>query len=265
MPADEVTVLSAANALNDALEVPPRKRVLGETPDIDQGKVFIRAGSRPIALDVVDFYIRSSRATPPELQQLAMEYRLILLIHTVSVIKDPGWVSVARLGFQVRFPDTPRITVHDVIPRARFVDRLSGHLGWTFGGDLNASGKFELPPVESPIGAAIPMDLGGHASVKAGVEAALAGRISFAVASPEIQAIGSGDSFSQWEITKDSGPLEGEHVFMQILLVPETIKKKLKYDVRVSATIRSYGVLESTRRSDWLPREVTLPSGAASS
>ncbi|WP_221392001.1 hypothetical protein [Dyadobacter sp. NIV53] len=61
---------------------------------------------------------------------------------------------------------------------------------------------------------------------KAAINNSITGRFSFAVQTPEIMAIGKGNSYSEWLFIKSEKPLYGSDIEMfQVILVDRFAKK----------------------------------------
>jgi hypothetical protein len=94
-------------------------------------------------------------------------------------------------------------------------------------------------------------ELGGGAKFQASGGANIAGRISLAVVTTTIAAIGEGDTHSQWVLHRKDRPLIGNHCFVQVALVPPVVKQ-MSMECRVSAAVTSaFGLFPDKRRSDW--------------
>lgn len=250
-------VLTSSDAVDSGLEIPPAQREFGSKPDLTvEDQIFIRLGSRPLSWDLVSLYQRTHRELPPALDVLRGGYDIWLVSNTVSVMKEPGKRNVRRLGLEVRYGDDAGISIADVFPRTSFLNIVRGK-GQTqltatidFGGHLAAAdvAPADLRPLTADARFAI--------SAKADVLATL----SLSIVTPLVEAVGNGDSFAQWVLTRHDLPLLGDHSFFQVLLVsPQT--RHLSFEARISATVTLYGLLESPRRTKWIPLECDLVSG----
>lgn len=254
--------LSPEDVLDPDLLVPPSERHLGPEPVLERGNIEVRIGRRPFVRSMRALYESSGRQVP-----LGMEvfkaYKLWLLTHSVSVVREPGRGDIRRLGYEVAFPDEPRITVVELFPQSRFVKKLGAELESRFvfeaGVELNGQA---VPPeaVIELLKQVQPLSFGGKAGAKAEIatRGGLVGRLSFAVMTPIIEAVGVGDDYSQWVFTKDTMPLVGDHIMMQVVLVPNVLRE-LQFRARVSATTTTFNFLPSKRRSRWVDLSVPLP------
>lgn len=257
-------LLTPENALDPDLLVPPTERHLGPEPQIERDNVEVRIGRRPFVRSLRALYESSGRQVPPGME-IYEAYQLWLLTHAVSVLKEPGRRDVRRLGYEVAFPDEPRVTVVELFPQSRFVKKLGAEVesSLVFEAGVELNGQAAPPEALTELMKQVhPLSFGGKAAAKAEIatKGEFVARLSFAVMTPIIEAVGVGDDYSQWVFTKDARPLVGDHIMMQVLLVPSGLRE-LEFRARVSATTTTFNLLPSKRRSEWIDLSVPLPRG----
>jgi hypothetical protein len=255
-------LLSPEDAVDTDLLVPPSERHLGPEPQIERDNIEVRIGRRPFVRSLSALYESSGQKVPPGME-IFKAYKLWLLTHSVSVVKEPGRRDVRRLGYEVSFPEEPRVTVVEVFPQSRFVKKLGAELESRFVFEAGVELNGQVAPPESVtelMKQVYPLSFGGKAAAKAEISTRgdFVGRLSFAVMTPIIEAIGVGDDYSQWVFTKDTKPLVGDHIMMQIILVPNGLRE-LPFRARVSATTTTFNLLPSKRSSKWIELSVPLP------
>jgi hypothetical protein len=253
--------LDETHALNPGLGVAPSARHFGERPEVEKRNVQLRIGKRPLVRSLRDLYEKTGRAIPPDLE-VFMSYRIWMITHVVSVVREPGLSSVKHLDYEVSFPDKPCVTVTDLLPQARFVTRLAveGKADWEFSAGLEANGSISAPP---ELGALITqselLSVDGHADAKLTLAntGSLVGKISFRVVTSVISAVGVGDTWSRWMFTKEDLPMIGDYIMVQTVLVPRVIET-LSFKARVGATMTTFGIPDK-RRSTWINMKCSLP------
>jgi hypothetical protein len=255
-------VLTAEDAVDPDLLVPPSERHLGPNPQIEEGNIEIRIGQRPFVRSLRALYESSERAVPPGME-IFTSYKLWLLTHAVSVVKEPGRKDIRQLGYEVSFPEEPRVTVVEVFPQSRFIKKFGSELEsrFVFEAGIQINGQVAPPEIITELMKQVhPLSFGGKAEAKAEIttKGDFVGRFSFAVLTPVIEAIGVGDNYSQWLFTKDTKPLVGDHIMMQLILVPKNLRE-LRFRARASATTTTFNLLPSKRKSRWMDLSVSLP------
>jgi len=257
--------LTPEQAVNPLLLTPPSERYFGPTPEIEDENIEIRIGRRPIARSLRAMYELAGRKLPPGLD-VFKSYKLWLLTHVASIIKEPGKRDLRRLGYEVDFPSEPRVTVVEVFPQSRFVNKggIITNNKFVFDAGVNLNGQVSPPEsLTALLDKFETFSFGGKAqgNLKLSTQTEVVGRLSFVVMTPVIEAIGVGDDFSKWVFSKDTQPLVGDHLMMQVLLVPKTVSE-LRFKARVSATLTTFFGLPYKLESRWvkltcpLPREV---------
>lgn len=255
-------VLSPEDSLDPDLLIPPSERHLGPETQIERDNIEVRIGRRPFVRSLSALYESSGQEVPRGME-IYKAYKLWLLTHSVSVIKEPGRRDVRRLGYEVAFPDEPRVTVVEVFPQSRFVKKLGAELEsrFMFEAGVELNGQAAPPEAITELLKQVhPLSFGGKAGAKAEIVAKgdFVGRLSFAVMTPIIEAVGVGDDYSQWVFTRDTRPLVGDHIMMQVILVPNGLRE-LQFRARVSAITTTFNLLPNKRRSEWVDLSVPLP------
>lgn len=254
--------LSMEDVLDPDLLVPPSERHLGAEPVLERDNIEVRIGRRPFVRSLRALYESSGREIPPGME-IFKAYKLWLLTHSVSVVREPGRRDIRRLGYEVAFPDEPRVTVVELFPQSRFVKKLGAELEsrFVFEAGVELNGRVAPPEaVTELLNQVHPLSFGGKAGAKAEIvtKGDLVGRLSFTVMTPIIEAVGVGDDYSQWVFTRDTKPLVGDHIMMQVILVSNALRE-LQFRARVSATTTTFSFLPSKRRSRWIDLSVPLP------
>jgi hypothetical protein len=253
-------VLTAKDAVDSGLEIPAAKRHFGAEPDlaVNGEEVTIRVGSRPRGWNLAKLYKKQNRELPPELDVLRDGYDIWLVMNVVNVMKEPGSHNVRRLGLEVKYDEDDGIAIADVFPRTSFLNVVKGTIEGQIDAGIDFGGHLVPAPVGASVGDALPLSAG--ASLKVSTKASMLATLSMTIVTPLVEAIGNGDSFAKWVLTRHDKPLLGEHTFYQVLLV-SPLTTRLEYEARVSATITWYGLVESPRRTGWIKLTCDLHGG----
>lgn len=245
--------LDSQSALDQDLLVPPSKRTFGAEPDVEAGRIRLRIGERPVARNLRVLYELSKREVPADLE-VFISYDIWLLTHSISVVKEGGFKQIRQLGYQMKFPDRPRVTVLEVLPQTRFVTNVGGFFKGE--ADIQLNGQAAVPDsITHLLDYVEDLSLGGKVTLSNQIN--LVGRVSFAVMTPVIQAVGAGDSSSEWVFIKDEQPLLGDQLMTQMILTPLRLNK-LKFKARLYATISSFNLIPARFQSDWIDLECIL-------
>jgi hypothetical protein len=238
--------LDFKSARDPDLLVPPSKRTFGAEPDIEVGQLRLRIGERPVARNLRLLYEMSKRELPSDLE-VFVSYDIWLLTHSVSVIKEGGYKKIRQLGYQVRFPDKPKVTVLEVLPQTHFVTKVGGF--FKSEADIQINGQASMPEsITHLLNTVENLSLGGKLVLSEQVN--LVARITFAVMTPVIQAVGAGDNGSEWVFRQDEQPLLGDQLMIQILLTPRRLRA-LDFKARVYATIATFNLVPVRVTSEW--------------
>jgi hypothetical protein len=257
---DEVLVLTAEQDVNPKLAALVKD--FGKTPDVAQDRVEIRIGSRPICYDLARLFHEAKQEPSPGMKVLSAHFSLWLLLNTVSVLSEPGGKKVDYLDFEISFPEEPYVTVVDLLPQTEFVTafrvggsaRLECSASFDFSGDQ--PGTFASSTLLEAARTVLEMS-GVDGKVEVSAKAGVMGKLSFAVRTAKIQAVGAGDHYSRWILKKDENSLIGQHAFAQILLT-SSVLGEVNYDARVGITMATFFSLPKMRRSEWKKLSVTL-------
>lgn len=252
----EVT-LGPSEAFDKALLVPPNGRKLGPDSgrDLPFDNIRIRVHRRPVAYNLRHLFELSDRPLP-ENYGVFNAYDLWLLQHSFSVVREGGYKHVQQIGIHVRLPETPRYTVLNILPKTEFVKH--GSLGLGLEADVAVDGRVSIPQVSLKDGYLV-KELSAGGRITLIPEASFVGRISFALISPSIQAVGVGDNESMWvfERTYGSDPLWGEQTVMQVVLAPRR-RKKIAITTSIYATVSCFGVVNTRLKGENLELEAIL-------
>ncbi|MDQ3748534.1 MAG: hypothetical protein M3367_05870 [Acidobacteriota bacterium] len=257
-------VLAPEDAINPQLQKPLSETKFGGEVEIEKHNIKVRIGQRPIVRSLRELYLKADKELPPDLQVFS-SFRLWMITHVVSVVRERGMRDISHLSYEVQFPSEPRVTTVQVIPQTQFIKKLEGGVktNWIVDVGLGVNGQV-APPVSATelLEQKDLISFGGEA--KANIDLSnkiyLVGNLSFAVLTPLIAAVGVGGDYCRWDFTKDNVPLVGDHLMVQILLVPKH-DYELEFQARVSATITVFKTLPYTRRSKWIDLMAHLPRG----
>lgn len=257
-------VLTPEDALNPELEEPLSQIELGGEAHIEKNNITARIGQRPIVRSLRELYEKANKELPPDLQ-VFNSFRLWMITHVVSVVRERGVRDVSCLSYEVRFPSEPRVTTVQVLPQTRFLKKIEGGIktDWVVDVGLGVNGQITPPAaITELLEQADFISFGGEAKAKIDIsnKVHLVGNLSFAVVTPLIAAVGVGGDYCRWDFTKDKIPLIGDHLMVQILLVPKH-EHELQFQARVSATITVFDLLPDTRRSRWIDLIACIPRG----
>ncbi|HEX8175553.1 MAG TPA: hypothetical protein VF543_10570 [Pyrinomonadaceae bacterium] len=257
-------VLASEDALNPKLEEPLYEIKLGGKPHVEKKNVKVRIGQRPIARSLRELYEKAGKELPSDLQ-VFNSFRLWMITHTMSVIREPGMRDISGLSYEVQFPSDPRVTTVQLLPQTRFIKKVGAGLStdWAVDVGLGLSGQVAPPAAITELLEQTDfVSAGGEAKAKIEISNRLhlVGNLSFAVMTPLVAAVGVGDDYCRWDFTKDDVPLIGDHLMVQILLVPKH-EYELSFKARVTATITVFDFLPDARRSRWIDLTANLPRG----
>lgn len=245
--------LERQSALDPDLLVPPSERTFGAEPDIEAGRIRLRIGERPVARNLRVLYELGKREVPADLE-VFLSYDIWLLTHTISVVQEGGFKQIRQLGYEMQFPDKPKVTVLEVLPQTRFVTKVGGCLKGE--ADIQLNGQVAVPDsITHLLDYVEDLSFGGKVTLSNQLN--VVGRVSFAVMTPVIQAVGVGDSRSEWVFIKDENPLLGDQHMTQMILTPLRLKK-LKFKARLNATISSFNLIPARLQSEWIDLECIL-------
>lgn len=249
-------ILARQNVLESdvPLLTPPLERQLGSRPDIKMEDLHLRIGRRPFARNLRLMYKENNPFPLSDDMQIFISYDIWLLNHAVSIIKEGGYKTIRGFTYQVAFLEDFPVTVIDVLPQTRFVQRLGA--GCQIKAAIDIYGHVFMPEVLQKLtNKEAPLSL--DAKLMFSQQANFVGMLSFSVCTPIIQAIGACDNHSLWCFQKDKDPLLGDFQMMQIVLVPKEIKD-LKCRARLTATVNTFNFLPCRLRSHWVDLECKL-------
>lgn len=255
--------LGRKDSIYPDLSIPVLEKHLGDAPDIEDENIRIRVGTRPIVRDLGALYQGTGRPVPAEMQDLFTGYRVLLLNHSMSVLREQGRKNISSIGFEVSFPESPRITIIDLFPRTTFVQNVGATLDSSFVAEagIGVNGRLSTPPLVTELLSQIDdmsMDAKLNCKLQLSNKAGFVAKFSYAVLSPLVQAIGVGDTHGQWIIDKKSRPLLGDLIFSQTILAPKN-SSGIKFKVRASATITTYSLMPDKKPSRWINAEYFAP------
>jgi hypothetical protein len=245
--------LNQRSALDPDLLVAPSKRTFGTDPDIEVGRLRLRVGERPVARNLRALYELRKRGLPEDLE-VFISYDIWLLTHSVSVVKEGGFKKIRQIGYQMRFPDKPKVTVLEVLPQTDFVTRFGGF--FKSEADIQINGHASVPESLTHLLDMVEyLSFDGQFTISKQLN--VVGRVSFSVITPIIQAVGVGDNGSEWVFKKHDRPLLGDQLMMQIVLTPRRVRR-LNFKARVYATVSSFNLVPARFQSDWLDLQCML-------
>lgn len=244
--------LGPENAVDPDLLVPPSQRRFGG-PEVEFSRIRIKIGERPIARDLRTLYQLTKRELPGNLE-VFRSYRLWMVTHAVSIVDQATIRSVRQVGYQMRLPNEPCVTVVEMFPQTRFVKKVEGK--WETRADLEIDGKASVPDtVTELLDHFEGLTLGGKVTIATKV--GLIGRLSFAVFTPVVQAVGVGDRQSEWIFERSDEPLIGDQLMVQILLVPKHVDR-VEFEARAHAVVSTFNLIPTRLNSEWIPLACSL-------
>jgi hypothetical protein len=248
-------VLTRANARDELLfERPLMSKLGGQPPDAREAdatfrSIRFRVNRRPIARNARALAEARGQVVPPELEVLA-SYDSWIIQYAVSAIEDRGLASVLSIGFQVELPNVDGVTVVDLLPQTQFISWFDGELRAEADVSFAGEARTASPAPRAPTGDSFAF--GGGARLSVGGEAHVLGRLSFAVQTASVVAVGQGDVRSEWVLSRQQRPLVGDHLLFQTVLTPKHFSK-LETKGRLYALVA--GPMPFTRprvSSDWI-------------
>jgi hypothetical protein len=243
----EVVLLSPKDAVVQGIDKDVLKEHFGATADISSDTVEIRVGLGPILQDLTELSKLNSKPLSPELQDLGLRFRLLLLTTSASVIRTGGGKKVTDLQFEVIFPDRAEVIVIDTLPKPSYIERASARLKSDL--EVKAGVKLDgsldiLTGTSSPIGLS--------AGVKMSNEAGYLVNFDYKMRTPSVQVVGKYDKFTLWKLSDAEEPIGGDYIFVQTLLVDKTLED-LAFDIRVRATMSKMLFLSEVRKTRAIP------------
>ena len=246
-------MLGAQSALDPDLLVAPSKRTFGVEPEIETDRIRLRIGERPIVRNLRALYEKSKRKLPADLE-VFISYDIWLITHSVSIVKEGGFKQIRQVGYQVRFPEKPKVTVVEVLPQTHFVTKLGG--SFENEADIQIDGRASIAgSLTDLLDTVENVSFGGKLTLSQHLN--VVARINFSVMTPVIQAVGIGDNGSEWVFNKEEKPLLGDQLMIQILLTPRRLKK-LAFKARVYATITTFNMVPARFQSEWIDLNCVL-------
>jgi len=220
--------LGWSEVLRKELLVP--RHLAGATPDATFEAIRIAIGSKPIAVDLREFYLSGKQALPADMT-LFNNYQIWLVTYSVGVLRDGKSRPLDKLGFKVVYQPTNNgdVTIIDTLPRSRFVTKIAGVFQCS--AELSIDGHAALPSVSDILPGSMPANIGGRTSLSLLTNGMC--RIGFEVASPQVLATGVASTTGEWIIERESTGLLGDHLFKHTILAPRRGVKELKMKVRV--------------------------------
>jgi hypothetical protein len=256
--AEITVVLSANNAVMGDMNVAPSVRQFGGgKPEITKGGITLHVGNRPQARNLRLLYEKTGKKLPADLEVYSA-YDLWLLTHTVGIVDNDFARSVQQFGYKVWFPEDmnggKRISVVKVLPETRFIKNIAGKIEST--ADLTVSGSAKLPDQLTDLLDMVE-GLSADAKIKLSTRANFVGRLSFGVMTTVVNAIGEGDSSSEWVFHREEYPLVGIQSIMQVLRTPKRMRR-LEFKAQVYSTIMTWSVQPNKLMSAELRLEADL-------
>jgi len=249
----EEIVLNWDNASDPDLKISPYKRTFGMEPEIEEKQIRLRIGKRPIVRNLRTLYEINSRSLPEDLE-LFVAYDIWMITHVVSIVQASGFRKVKQLGYQVNFPEDPKITVLEVLPQTQFVKKIGTSCESIT--DIQLNGQAQVPQeLTNMLDQIESISFNGKLAMSNSVN--IVGRLSFSIMTPIVQAVGKGDDSSEWIFTKDEKPLLGDQLMVQIILTPKFLDE-ITFQSRVYATISTFNVLPVRLKSDWITIQCEL-------
>lgn len=195
----------------------------------------ISVGDRPVCRNLRRMYELGGRKVPSEIEVFDL-YDIWLITHAVGIIKREGSTAkVKSIGYQADFADADNVFTIDLLPRTKFVSKLS--LSSQTEVALGLEGHAQVPEAVTMLLEQVEY-LGGDASIRLSSDNRIVGRLSFSVMSPTIQAVGMGSSRCEWIFEEDETPLLGDQLMIQTILVPAGTPA-IKFAARGSAFVRT--------------------------
>jgi len=193
---------------------------------------------------LLDLYKRNGRVLPKN-NEIFDEFDIWVVAHAIGVVDRGGWSSVVggsveAVGYQASFEEALAYTV-ELLPEPKFVTNIGGELKVL--AEIGLEGRARVPDTMREILNAPGEALGGDARMELLTDAKVVGRISFAVWTPKIQAVGLCHSRCEWVFNRTDEPLLNNQLMYQTILVPAGTKT-LTMEIRGYALIRTIG---------WLP------------
>jgi hypothetical protein len=189
----------------------------------------LSVGNRPFARSLRKLYALRGEKMPPEMAALRGE--VYLVTHAIGLLSRDGKQGVDALTYRASFGD-PGSTV-ELFPNTRFKEFFSTTTQFEAG--LSADGHAKLPSQIGELAADV-INLGASAELHLGTKAGVVGKLSMAVKSPTIQAVGHASNEVTWQLAREDDPLLGDQILVQTVLVPRGAER-LTYRIQASAVI----------------------------
>ena len=117
--------LSAKDSRASELFVDPLKRTFGKNGDIEINKIRIRLGRRPTVYPLTELYEKAAKKIPDE-YTLYIAYDIWIINMSLGIMSEGGWKSIKQVGCQIKYSDSPKVSILDMIPQTDFIQKASG-------------------------------------------------------------------------------------------------------------------------------------------
>jgi hypothetical protein len=254
---DVIVVLGPKDALVADISTPPELQHFDADPDIEVGNVELRIGRGPLLVDLSDRSRAVGKELEADLRYLETRFRVLLLSTSLSILRVPGLRTVTQLQYSLDFDNKVEVAIIDLLPNEEIVEAAKVSLGSRseISAGVDAKGHIGIiSPATSATGSAM-IDSVQHGGFVADFQ--------YSIYSVRTQAIGKYGKTAIWNFSNGGKPLLGDFVFATTLLVDKLLETRLKFKVRMSASIGRLGLFPEQRTSGWIEQEIDLSNIAS--
>jgi hypothetical protein len=252
--------LSFENAVDKDLLVDIDDRDFGSENSIEQNKVIIDIGGKPIVRNLRTLYELKGVDMPPEMK-IFDSYEIWLVSYSLNILNTGGFRKLKQVQLDISYQplldgQRPPVTIIDLLPQTKFRGVISGKLEAK--ASINLNGQLSVPKaVTSILKHTDTLSAGGK--VEVGADADVVCNIRISILTTDIVSAGIGNSESSWILEKNiDNQLVGDQLCVQTILVPHDIEL-LPVKARVSAVVSGpLGLLPIRMQSQWEPFETIL-------
>ena len=245
--------LDSGNATNASLEFANHLRA---SPDIQVKNIEVRLAEQP---DIINYYrslVKAGMNSTHELDELITRSDIYMITHSIGIIDNDSVRKISQVGLRIRAEKTPHLQNRALIPETAFIKPKVGG-GFVFDAGVNVNGELSLPQIGTDV-ANLPVKAKAGGDVKASLSSNLSINLSLPALAPVIQSIGRFSNYAEWCVNFHDKPLVGDQSFIQLVAVDKG-SSIISLEVQVYVTVKTFGLVNSRRESNWIPIEIKCP------
>jgi len=250
---EQLFLLTKAASRSPELFEDPIEWTWGPSPHIEFESIRIKLGRRPMVYPITQLYDKLGKEIPKE-YTMYVSYDIWIVTMVVGILKEGGWKNVTQLGCQIEYPETPKVTILEMLPQTEFIQKASGMIYSNSSISLNGSAAVD----DSVLGESQLSELAsGSFKLDTANEVSLAANLKYSVLTTKVITTGVGDNCGEWLFKKHDKPLLGDQHFTHTLLVPSEVQS-LKLKARLYANVGGFASLPVRLVGEWETLEVEV-------